>query len=74
MQANQHVTFLTDGADDVRDLTVLMNENAEQILDWFHITMRLTVLRQLAKSLTGTVDEPDLRPPQLGAHDWIVHT
>ena len=60
MQANQQVTFLTDGADDVRDLTMLMNENAEHVLDWFHVTMRLTVLRQIAKGLVGAVDEPDL--------------
>ena len=51
MQANQQVTFLTDGADDVRDLTVLINENAEHVLDWFHVTMRLTVIGQLAKGL-----------------------
>ena len=51
MQANQQVTFLTDGADDVRDLTMLINENAEHILDWFHVTMRLTVIRQLTKGL-----------------------
>jgi len=28
-----------------------LNPNAEHILDWFHITMRLTVMRQMAKGL-----------------------
>jgi hypothetical protein len=51
MQANQQVTFLSDGADTVRDLQLYMNPNAQHILDWFHITMRLTVMRQMAKGL-----------------------
>ncbi|HEX2808348.1 MAG TPA: ISKra4 family transposase, partial [Kineosporiaceae bacterium] len=51
MQANQQVTFLTDGADDVRDLPLYLNPRAEHLLDWFHVTMRLTVLTQLAKGL-----------------------
>ena len=46
---NQQITFLTDGADDVRDLPLYLNPQAEYYLDWFHITMRLTVLAQLAK-------------------------
>ena len=49
LQANQGLTFLTDGADDVRDLPHFLNPDAEYLLDWFHITMRLTVLHQMAK-------------------------
>jgi len=51
MQPNQQVAFLSDGADTVRDLQLYMSPNAEHILDWFHITMRLTVMRQMAKGL-----------------------
>ena len=51
MQANQQVTFLSDGGDTVRDLQLYLNPNAEHILDWFHITMRLTVMLQMAKGL-----------------------
>jgi hypothetical protein len=51
MQPNQQVTFLSDGADTVRDLQLYMNPNAEHILDWFHITQRITVMRQMAKGL-----------------------
>ena len=51
MQANQQVTFLTDGGEDVRDLPRYLNPQAEHLLDWFHITMRLTVMTNMAKSL-----------------------
>jgi hypothetical protein len=49
VQPNQRITFLSDGADTVRDLLLYLNPNAEHLLDWFHITMRLTVMRQMAK-------------------------
>ena len=42
MQFNQDITFLTDGGDTVRKLTEYLNPNAEHVLDWFHVTMRLT--------------------------------
>jgi len=35
----------------VRDLQLYLNPNAEHLLDWFHITMRITVMRQMAKGL-----------------------
>jgi hypothetical protein len=49
LQANQEVTFLTDGGEEVRALTELVTPEAEHVLDWFHITMRLTVLSQYAR-------------------------
>ncbi len=49
LQANQQITFLSDGADNVRELQYLMHHDSEHVLDWFHITMRLTVLNQFAK-------------------------
>ena len=51
MQPNQQVTFLTDGGEDIRDLPRHLNPHAEHLLDWFHITMRITVMTQLAKGL-----------------------
>ena len=51
LQMNQEITFLTDGGDTVRNLAADMSPCAEHILDWFHITMRLTVLGQYAKGL-----------------------
>jgi len=59
MQPNQQVTFLTDGGDDVRELPLYLNPQAEHLLDWFHITMRLTVLIQMAKSVCSR-ENPDL--------------
>jgi hypothetical protein len=59
MQPNQQVTFLTDGGDDVRELPLYLNPHAEHLLDWFHVTMRLTVLNQMAKSV-GSRDNPNL--------------
>ena len=49
LQANQDVTFLTDGGEEVRSLTELVTPEAEHVLDWFHIAMRLTVLEQYAR-------------------------
>jgi len=47
------LTFLTDGGGDVRDLPLYLNPQAEHLIDWFHVTMRLTVMGQMAKSLEG---------------------
>jgi len=51
MQANQQVTFFSDGGDTVRRLPEYLNPNSEHILDWFHLTMKLTVLQQCAGGL-----------------------
>src|SRR6266403_5902099 len=59
MQMSQAVTFLSDGGDTVRDLQMYLNPQAEHLLDWFHITMRLTVMGQMAKS-NNTNDQTNL--------------
>ncbi len=51
LQANQDVTFLTDGGEEVRALTEFVTPGSEHVLDWFHITMRLTVLEQYARGV-----------------------
>jgi hypothetical protein len=40
-----------DGGEEVRSLTELVTPEAEHVLDWFHITMRLTVLGQYARGV-----------------------
>ena len=45
----QHVTFLSDGGDTVRELPAYLHPNAEHILDWFHIAMRIEQLSQTAR-------------------------
>jgi len=51
LQANQDITFLTDGGDEIRALAELISPCGEHVLDWFHIAMRLTVLGQYAKGV-----------------------
>ena len=50
-QKNQPVTFLTDGDDTVRNMAQYMAPASEHLLDWFHVTMRITVMRQYVKGL-----------------------
>jgi hypothetical protein len=69
MQLNQQIVFLSDGGDTVRNLQLYLNPETEHLLDWFHVTMRLTVLRQMAKGLPVMIGEGDekceLREPTL---------
>jgi hypothetical protein len=51
MQMNQQITFLSDGSDTVRALQLYMSPEAEHILDWFHLSMKLTALDQYGKGL-----------------------
>ncbi len=59
MQANQQVTFLTDGGEDIRDIPCYLNAQAEHLLDWFHLTMRITVMANMAKSLPPPPSSPE---------------
>ncbi len=64
-QLNQQLTFLADGGDPVRALQRYLNPPAEHILDWFPVTMRLTVLQQTAKGLPDQIsDEETDYPPR----------
>jgi hypothetical protein len=56
---NQQLTFLSDGGDTVRDLQLYMNPQAEHLLDWFHLAMRLTVMQQMAKGLPQTIRDDE---------------
>ena len=60
MQINQQVVFLSDGGEDIRQVREYLHPNGEHVIDWFHITMRLTVLQQQTKALEEA-------PPQAGA-------
>ena len=51
LQMNQGITFLSDGGDTVQNLQSHISLNSEHILDWFHIIMRITVMKQMAKSV-----------------------
>ena len=73
MQMNQPVAFLSDGADSLRELQFYLNPQSEHYLDWFHITMRLTVLGQFAKGLVHA-DETlgDALKKQLESIKWYL--
>jgi hypothetical protein len=43
MQMNQRVMFFFEGGADIRELQTYWNQEADQYLDWYHITMRITV-------------------------------
>jgi hypothetical protein len=58
LQMNQQVTFLTDGGDTVRELPLYLVPESEHWLDWLHVTMRLTVMSQMAKGLAAERDPP----------------
>ena len=51
LQMNQQVVFLSDGGDTVRSLQRYLSPESEHLLDWFHITMRLTVMKQMTKGM-----------------------
>jgi hypothetical protein len=61
LQMNQRVEFLTDGGDTVRELPLFLVPESEHWLDWFHITMRLTVMGQMTKGLAAE-SKPVSRP------------
>lgn len=60
MQMNQQIQFLSDGAENLRGLQTMMYPEAEHTLDWFHITMRITVINQFAKGLQAS--DPEYGP------------
>jgi hypothetical protein len=69
-QMNQQLTFLSDGGDTVRDLQLYLNPQAEHLLDWFHLAMRLTVMQQTAKGLPQTIQDEEATYP---LRDPVVH-
>jgi hypothetical protein len=53
LELGQTVTFFSDGEATLRQLQMYVSPQSEHILDWFHITMKLTVINQMRKSLVG---------------------
>jgi hypothetical protein len=65
---HQPVTFVTDGGDTVRSWPKRLHPRAEHVIDWFHIAMRFTVLKQMAKGISipdANPDDPDDHPERL---------
>jgi hypothetical protein len=77
MQANQQVTFFSDGDETLHKIAEYLNPEAEHILDWFHITMRITVLQQCARGLgrdkANTADERTLERRVESVKHYLWH-
>lgn len=59
MKHNQQVTFLSDGGETVRNLPMYLHPQGEHVLDWFHVTMRLTVMGQMMQGMKES-DGPEI--------------
>jgi hypothetical protein len=53
LQMTQRVECRTDAGDRVRELRLVLIPESEHWLDWFHNTMRLTVMGQMTKGLAA---------------------
>ena len=71
LQANQQVTFLSDGADDVRELPLYLSPESEHFLDWFHVAMRLRVMGQMAKGLVNEQNITSAQEPPTEADEEL---
>jgi len=60
LQDNQLVVFMSDGGEDVRRVQTYLHPDSEHWIDWFHITMRITVLQQQTKSLQNEAEAAEL--------------
>lgn len=57
MQFNQQMEFISDGANNLQDLQKYLSPLSDHYLDWFHITMRITVLNQYLKGMVKVDEE-----------------
>ena len=73
LQMNQDITFLSDGGDTVRDLQLYLSPQADHVLDWFHITMRITTMKQMAKGIPSHPPLQDLEEDLDRAKWYLWH-
>jgi hypothetical protein len=77
MQMNHEMEFLSDGAENLMDLQLYLNPLSKHYLDWFHITMRITVLNQYVKgwvkaSSNQERQEAEYDQKQMTAIKWYL--
>ena len=72
MQPRQQVVFLSDGADTLRRLQQNIAPEAEHVLDWFHVAMRLTVLGQMIKSARTETATAEAKAAALERIKWLL--
>ena len=69
-QPNQKLIMLCDGGESVRTLGRRIGPEAEHVLDWFHVAMRVTALGQMVRG--AALAEP-WRDERLGDLDRVKH-
>ncbi len=72
MQPQQQVVFLSDGADTLRRLQQNIAPEAEHVLDWYHVTMRLTVLGQMIKGAWTDAVTVEAKAAALERIKWLL--
>ena len=72
MQPRQQVIFLSDGADTLQRLQQNIAPEAEHVLDWFHLSMRLTVLRQMVKGAWTDAATVEAKTAALDRIKWLL--
>src|SRR5271169_6486452 len=69
---NQRVVLMSDGGESVRRLVSRIGPEAEHVLDWFHVTMRLTVLVQMTKGACPDPGGIERRLADLERLKWLL--
>jgi hypothetical protein len=61
---------MSDGGEDVRQVQEYLHPNREHGIDWFPITMRLTVLQQQTQALQAERPDEGWRPHRQPVYRW----
>jgi hypothetical protein len=72
MQPHQQIVFLSDGAETLQRLQQNIAPEAEHVLDWFHVTMRLTVLGQMIKGAWADATTVAIKAAALDRIKWLL--
>ena len=69
LPSNQTITFLSDGGETVRELPLGLHPRSEHLLDWFHLTLRVTTMGRMAQGVRAEAY------PELSAdlHEMLEH-
>ncbi len=73
LQDHQQVVFMSDGGEDVRRVQEYMQPGSEHWIDWFHITMRVTVLQQQTKTLMAEAGRTQIGAAAAKRIDSVKH-
>ncbi|MDQ2835583.1 MAG: hypothetical protein M3Y50_17945 [Acidobacteriota bacterium] len=73
LQDHQQVVFMSDGGEDVRRVQEYMQPGSEHWIDWFHITMRVTVLQQQTKTLMAEAGRAETGTSTAKRIDSVKH-